>query len=350
MSRFLLPRLGALAPYTPGEQPQNGKYIKLNTNECPYPPSAKAVEAANGEAARLNLYSDPTAAAVGQALANTFGVGPQNIFAGNGSDEILAFCFFGLCPTGAAFADITYGFYPVWAGLYGLPVQVVPLRPGFALAPEDYFGLGKTIFIANPNAPTGLALTRAQVESILRANPGSLVVVDEAYVDFGAESCVSLVPKYDNLMVVGTFSKSRALAGGRFGYAVACQALVEDLNRIKFSFNPYNVNRVTLAAAKAALEDVEYFESCRANIMQTRAWLQTRLAALGFESTQSLANFVFARHPGFLGQRLYEALKEQGILVRWFDKPAIQNYLRITIGTKAEAEALAAALARLVGA
>lgn len=350
MSRFLDKRFWALEPYVPGEQPQTGQAIKLNTNESPYSPAPGVAAAVAGEAAWLNLYPDPEAKTLKAALAETLGVEPGQVFLGNGSDEILAFIFQALCPAGVAFADITYGFYRVYAALYGLDAKVVPLREDFTLAPQDYTGLedGRTIVLANPNAPTGLGLPRAAIQGIISASPQSLVVVDEAYVDFGAESALPLLKQHDNLMVVGTFSKSRSLAGGRLGYAVASPALVEDLERIKFSFNPYNLNRMTMAAGLAALEDTAYFEDCRTRIMATRQQAKAALEQLGFECTASQANFLFARHPRHSAEALYTALKARGILVRWFNQSRICQWLRITIGTPAQIQALQAALAALV--
>lgn len=348
MSRFLDARFETLTPYTPGEQPRVQNLIKLNTNESPYPPSPLAVQAAQVQAQGLQLYSNPACTQAVVPLAACLGVQPQQVFVGNGSDEVLALCFAALCPQGAAFADITYGFYPVWAALCGLRQQIIPLRNDFTLAVADYAGLGKTIFIANPNAPTGLALTPEEIEEILRTNKDNLVVVDEAYVDFGAQSVVPLLQSYQNLMVVGTFSKSRQLAGGRFGYAVASPALIEDLNRIKFSFNPYNVNSMTLAAAAGALRDAEYFERCRQKVINTRARTLQALRRMGFEVTDSLANFVFVKHPKKQGKTLYEELRQKGVLVRHWDAPRISEYLRISIGTDAQMDALFAALEELL--
>ncbi|MDL2323633.1 histidinol-phosphate transaminase [Ruminococcaceae bacterium OttesenSCG-928-A16] len=348
MSRFLHPKFNTLAPYTPGEQPQNRAYIKLNTNECPYPPSPKAVRQAAAEAKQLNLYSDPTCASLKAAMAKYLGVQQSQVFLGNGSDEILAFCFMAFCQAGAAFADITYGFYPVYASLCGITPHIVPLRQNFTLAPEDYRQVGSTIFIANPNAPTGLALSLAELEKILQWNPENLVVVDEAYVDFGAQTALPLLQSYNNLLVVGTFSKSRAMAGARLGYAVGSPELIEDLGRIQYSFNPYNVNRMTQAAGVAALQDNAYFEECRAKIIATRAKTVDALEKMGFEGPQSLANFVFVRHQQASAQQLYHGLKEQGILVRWFNKPRIDEYLRITIGTGQEMDTLFEVLRQLL--
>jgi histidinol-phosphate aminotransferase len=336
MSRFFNRSLDRLVPYTPGEQPQDQQYVKLNTNESPYPPSPGVIAALNArEAADLRLYSDPEAKVLKAVLAERYSVEPANIFVGNGSDEALSFAFLAYAADGrgAAFADITYGFYPVFAELYHIPVRIVPLKEDFTLDPEDYYGLHRTIVIANPNAPTGLALSRAQVEGILQANPDCVVVLDEAYVDFGGESCVSLTGRYPNLLVVQTYSKSRSMAGARLGYAIGDAALIQDLETIKFSTNPYNVNRLTLKAGQAALEDTAYFDRTRAAIVDTRAWTKQQLEQRGFAVLDSRSNFLFASTDRKDGGTLYKELKKNGILVRHFDAPRIQNWLRITIGT-----------------
>jgi len=336
MSRFFNRSLDRLVPYTPGEQPQDQQYVKLNTNESPYPPSPGVIAALNArEAADLRLYSDPEAKVLKAVLAERYSVEPANIFVGNGSDEALNFAFLAYAADGrgAAFADITYGFYPVFAELYHIPVRIVPLKEDFTLDPEDYYGLHRTIVIANPNAPTGLALSRAQVEGILQANPDCVVVLDEAYVDFGGESCVSLTGRYPNLLVVQTYSKSRSMAGARLGYAIGDAALIQDLETIKFSTNPYNVNRLTLKAGQAALEDTAYFDRTRTAIVDTRAWTKQQLEQRGFAVLDSRSNFLFASTDRKDGKTLYKELKKNGILVRHFDAPRIRNWLRITIGT-----------------
>lgn len=348
MSRFLNSRLAALAPYAPGEQPQGRQFIKLNTNESPYPPAPGVAKAVYGEGALLHLYSDPTCRQVIEPLAAALDVQPNQVYVGNGSDEILAFLFAAFCDAGAAYADITYGFYPVYAQMWNLNALEIPLAEDFTLPIDALLNLNRTLFIANPNAPTGIAFSRAEIEQILTMNQSSLVVVDEAYIDFGAQTAVPLLKKYENLVVVGTFSKSRALAGGRLGYAVGRPSLIADLGRIKYSFNPYNVNRMTLAAGAAALEDVAYFEECRRKVMQTRLRTLQKLRAMGFEATESLANFVFVRHPAASGEELYHKLREEGILVRWFKKPRIDNHLRITIGTDAQMDALFAKMEKLL--
>ena len=275
MSTFFSGALKNLAPYTPGEQPQDQQYVKLNTNESPYPPSAGVITALNAkEASDLRLYSDPECKELKKALADYYKVEPENIYVGNGSDEALNFAFLSYATDGrgVAFADITYGFYPVFADLYHIPVQIVPLKSDFSIAPEDYYGLNKTIVIANPNAPTGMALSRDAIEGIVKANPDSVVVVDEAYVDFGAESCVELTKIYPNLLVVQTYSKSRSMAGARLGYAIGNAELIRDLETVKFSTNPYNVNRLTLRAGVQAIAEQDYYtENCK-KIMDTRVY------------------------------------------------------------------------------
>ena len=336
MSTFFSSQLKNLAPYTPGEQPQDQQYVKLNTNESPYPPSAGVIAALNDkEATDLRLYSDPECKELKKALAGYYGVEPENVYVGNGSDEALNFAFLSYATDGrgVAFADITYGFYPVFADLYHIPVQIVPLKPDFSIDPKDYYGLNKTIVIANPNAPTGLALSRDEMEGIIKANPDSVVVVDEAYVDFGAESCVELTKTYPNLLVVQTYSKSRSMAGARLGYAIGNADLIRDLETVKFSTNPYNVNRLTLRAGVQAIAEQDYYtENCK-KIMATRAYTKEKLEALGFTVLDSRSNFLFAMKPGTDGGAIYRGLKERGVLVRHFDKDPIRDYNRITIGT-----------------
>lgn len=350
MSRYLTPTLAAIQPYTPGEQPQDQQYIKLNTNESPYPPSPKVVEAVSAaEVEHLRLYSDPACAQLLQAVAVHYGLKPAQVMAGNGSDENLFFALRAFCDEERplAYADVTYGCYAVWCDLLHIPSHIIPLEADFSLDPKKYHGLGETIVIANPNAPTGLALAPAAIEGILRANPDNVVIVDEAYVDFGAESCVPLIDRYDNLLVVQTYSKSRQLAGARLGLAMGSEALIADLNRVKFSLNPYNINRLTLAAGRAAIEDTAYFEATRQKIIDTRAWTAARLTELGFALTDSRANFLFARTARMEGGALYRALKAKGILVRHFDAPRIADYLRITIGTPQQMAALVAAIQQI---
>ena len=347
MSRYLTPTLAGLSPYTPGEQPQDQQYIKLNTNESPYPPSPAVVAAVNAaEVEKLRLYSDPACAQLLAAAAEYHGLSPDEIMPGNGSDENLFFALRAFCDEQhpLAYADVTYGCYSVWCNLMHIPSHILPLEADFSIDPTKYYGLNETIVIANPNAPTGLALPRSAIEGILMSNPNNVVIVDEAYVDFGGESCVPLIHQYDNLLVVQTFSKSRQLAGARLGLAMGNAALIADLNRVKFSLNPYNINRLTLKAGEAALKDTAYFDATRQKIMDTRAWTAKELANRGFSLTDSRSNFLFAWTDRMEGGALYRALKEKGILVRHFDSPRIADYLRITIGTQAQMEALIKAL------
>ena len=351
MSRFLSPTLSAVTPYTPGEQPQDQQYIKLNTNESPYLPSPAVVAAVSeAEVEKLRLYSDPACADLLRAAAAHFGLQPDQIMPGNGSDENLFFALRAFCDENhpLAFADITYGCYGVWCSLLHIPTHIIPLKEDFTLDPADYYGLHQTIVIANPNAPTGLYLPREAIEGILQANPDNVVIVDEAYVDFGGESCVPLIDKYDNLLVVQTFSKSRQLAGARLGLAMGSAALIADLNRVKFSLNPYNINRLTLKAGQAALEDTAYFDKTRAAIMDTRTWTVQQLAARGFAVLDSRANFVFAGTERINGGELYKKLKKNGILVRHFNAPRIENWLRITIGTPEQMQALMDAVDKIL--
>lgn len=351
MSRFLSSEAKRLDPYTPGEQPRDQQYIKLNTNESPFPPSPRVLEAlSRAEAEKLYLYSDPTCAALNAAIARRCGLKPENVISGNGSDEILAFAFRAFCGEGrpAAFADITYGFYEAQAALFGLEARRVPLREDFSLNVEDYLDFPGTVFLANPNAPTGMAVPVDRIRRLLERNPDRVVVVDEAYVDFGAESCVPLVREYENLLVTQTMSKSRSLAGGRIGFALGDPELIADLNRVKYSFNPYNVNRLSLLAGAAAVEDEGYFRSCCRAVQENRAWTVEALEERGFTVLPSCANFIFAKSDRLPGGELYRRLKERGILIRWFDKDRIRDYCRITIGSRRQMEALVEGIDRLL--
>jgi len=338
MSRFLNSKYTELEVYTPGEQPRDMKYIKLNTNESPYPPSPAVLAAVNANQAELlRLYSDPECKNLKNSIAKLYGVNPENIYLSNGSDDILNFAFMAFTEGGkAAFPEISYGFYKVFAQLYGIECRKIPLREDFSIDPEDYCGLGSFIVIANPNAPTGRTISLEDIEKILRTNPDNVVVIDEAYVDFGGQSCYPLIKKYKNLLVVQTFSKSRSMAGARLGFAFADEELIADLKRIKFSTNPYNVNRLTLAAGEAAINENDYYmENCR-RIMATRDRTTAELEKLGFTVIPSKANFIFAKSDKIGGQELYEELKKRGILIRHFSDPKIADYNRITIGTDDE--------------
>lgn len=336
MSRFFSDKFDALTPYTPGEQPADRQFVKLNTNESPYPPSEKARAYAAAAAENLQLYSSIECTALKRQLSGMYGVGEDCILFTNGSDEALNFAFMAFCDSDhpAVFPDITYGFYPVFAALNGVPYEEIPLAEDFTVRVEDYCGVNKTIFLANPNAPTGIALPLEDIERVVRTNPDSVVIIDEAYVDFGADSAVSLIDRYDNLIVTQTFSKSRSLAGGRLGMAIGDASLIRDLNTIKFSTNPYNVNTLTQAAGLGALEDDEYFMTNCVKIMFNRSYLTQSLEELGFDVLPSSANFVFARHPDIDGGALYRQLKERGVLIRHFTLDRIRDWNRITVGTR----------------
>ena len=339
MSRFLAPQFQKLEAYTPGEQPRDMQYIKLNTNESPYPPAPSVVAAMTaGEVELLRLYSDPTAKNLKEKLAGLYGVTPENVFVSNGSDEVLNFAFMAFGSKGVVFPEISYGFYAVYADLYALEAEKIPLKPDFSIAYRDYCRKNKMVVIANPNAPTGMRIPVSEIEEILKTNPDSLVLIDEAYVDFGGESCLPLIGKYDNLLVTRTFSKSRCLAGGRLGYAFASSAIIADLEKIKYSTNPYNINRLTLLLGEKTVEAEEYYQEKCAEIIQTRAWTAKQLEALGFTVLPSCTNFLFAKTDKMDGGELYNALKQQGILVRHFSDPKIAQFNRITIGTKQQME------------
>ncbi|MBE6586883.1 MAG: histidinol-phosphate transaminase [Ruminococcaceae bacterium] len=351
MSRFFSEKYKSLVPYTPGEQPKDMKYVKLNTNESPFPPSKKAVEYAAAEAGKYQLYSDPECTDLVAIASRHFGVCKDCILFTNGSDEILNFAFMAFCDCDrpAYFPNITYGFYSVFAEINNVPYVEIPLLEDFTIDINDYKGIKGAIFIANPNAPTGIALTLSQIEEIIVSNPESVVVIDEAYVDFGAESAVPLTKKYDNLLVTQTFSKSRSMAGARLGFGIASKALIQDLNTIKYSTNPYNVNRATMAAGVGSLEDEDYtVENCK-KIIATRERTANELKALGFEMTKSMANFIFARHREIDGEKLYLELKARGILVRHFSKPDLCQYNRITVGTDGQMDTLISAIKEILG-
>ena len=380
MSRFLSKASESLLPYTPGEQPQGRKFIKLNTNECPYPPSPKVAEAilagdeeiAAGcgtagaadmaeqaekaarvmppELANLRLYSDPEERVLIEAIADHYGVGTNQVIAGNGSDEILGFAFRAFCDQNAPlqFADLTYGFYPALCGLYGIPFKAVPLEEDFTLNIEPYKNCGNNVIIANPNAPTGMSLPLSAIEEVAASNPDRVVMVDEAYVDFGGESCVSLLPKYENLVIIQTFSKSRSLAGARVGFAIANPELIADMNRIKYSFNPYNVNRLSILAGAAAMRDWDYTKECTGRICKTREKTTEALRALGFTVLDSKTNFIFAKSGDMPGKVYFDGLREAGILVRRWDSERIKDYVRISIGSEEEMETFVEETKKLV--
>ena len=344
MSRLINKKYAGLEAYTPGEQPTDMKYIKLNTNESPFPPSDGVLRAIDGEAVSLlNLYPDPVCKNLKKRLAELYSVEEENIFVSNGSDDILNFSFMAFCNATdhpVKFPQISYGFYRVYAELHGVRYKEIPLKDDFSICVEDYLGNDSNVVIANPNAPTGLALSLNEIERIVSSNPDRLVLIDEAYVDFGAESCSGLIKKYDNLLVVQTYSKSRSMAGARLGFALGNQELIADLEKIKFSTNPYNINRLTLLAGEAAVVDHSYYmDNCK-TIAQTRTYTQDKLKALGFQCTDSKANFIFAKSEKIGGEELYLALKKKGILVRHFSNPLICDYNRITVGTKEQMDCL----------
>lgn len=334
MSTFLNPSIERMTAYVPGEQPRDKAYIKLNTNENPYPPAPSVIAAMNAaEIEDLRLYSDPTAKRLKEKLAALYGLTPENIYVGNGSDEVLYFLFLAYGQRGAAFPDISYGFYSVFADFCGIQATVIPLESDFTVDPQKYHGLNRFIVIANPNAPTGLSISLADIEGILRTNPDAVVAIDEAYVDFGGESAYPLMAKYENLIVVRTFSKSRSMAGARLGYALGPAALIADLEKIKYATNPYNVNRLTMRLGEATVDAESYYQAKCAAIIRTREETAKALKALGFAVLPSRTNFLFAKSDKIGGGELYRKLKDRGILVRHFSNPRICDYVRITVGT-----------------
>lgn len=350
MSIFLNKRLGAIEAYTPGEQPLDKKYIKLNTNESPFPPSPKVIEAINREEIeKLRLYCDPECKKLKEAVSNLYNVEAENVYLSNGSDDILNFAFMAYGDKGAAYADITYGFYSVFAELYGVDSQVIPLKEDFSLDVDAFCGLNKLIVIANPNAPTGMEISLKEIEKILISNPDGVVLIDEAYVDFGGTSCVELTKKYKNLLCVGTFSKSRSLAGARLGFAIADSELIADLDLIKYSTNPYNINRLTqIAGENAILENSYYVDNCK-TIINNREYTVNKLKELGFDVLPSKANFVFAKCDKISGEALYKSLKDKGVLIRHFSKERIKNYIRITIGSLEEMQIFISKVTEILG-
>lgn len=354
MSRFISERFSSIAPYVPGEQPQDKQYVKLNTNESPFPPSPKVVEAlSKEEALKLNLYSDPTVKAFAEAVVSYYNrrliaagregkLTCDNVLPVNGSDEALAFIFraFTDANRGMACPEIGYGCYPVFCGIEGTRFKAVAMKDGFKVDVNGFRGVKDNITIANPNAQTGLYVSLFDIETLLSENCDRLVVIDEAYCDFGGESAVSLLDSYDNLIVVQTLSKSRQLAGARIGFALASKEIIEDLNKIKYSFNPYNVNRLSTIAGIKAMEDEEYFEKTRKQIIINREKTKEVLRGMGFEVTDSLANFVLASRNDIGGKELYLALKSKGVLVRFLSDEKLKNSIRITIGSQEQMELL----------
>ena len=342
MSRFFSEKYLDLEPYVPGEQPRDQQYVKLNTNENPYPPHPAVAKAVEEASKKLYLYSDTECVELRKALAKRLDVSTDELLMTNGSDEILNFAFMAFCDkhTPAYFADITYGFYPVFAAINRVPYETIPLKENLTIDITDYYQKAGTIFIANPNAPTAIALRAKEIEEILKRNLYNVVVVDEAYVDFGAESCVPLIRKYDNLLVTQTFSKSRSMAGARLGMGIGNPDLIRDLNTVKYSTNPYNVNMLTSAAGVASLKHDEYNRENSLKIMDTRDQYGRILRGMGFEMTESQTNFFFARHPAISGEDLYLELKKRGVLIRHFNVERIKDYNRITIGTPEQMDRL----------
>lgn len=336
MSKFFSSKYSSLLPYVPGEQPKEMKYVKLNTNESPFPPSKKAQKFAKKECKKLNLYPDPDCKELTSTLAKELGVKSENVLLTNGSDEILNFAFMAYCDKDnpAIFPDISYGFYKVFADINNIPYEEIPLKEDFSIDINDYIDKKGMVVIANPNAPTGINLSLKDIEKLLVSNKDRVVVIDEAYVDFGGNSAITLLNKYDNLLVTQTFSKSRSMAGARLGYGVASKEIIADLNAIKYSLNPYNINKMTACAGLGSLADRDYFiKNCK-EIIVNREWTTEQLKDLGFTVLESKTNFVFAKHDKISGEELYKRLKLLGVLVRHFDKDRIKEYNRITIGNK----------------
>lgn len=333
MSRFFSSKFDQLTPYTPGEQPRDMQYIKLNTNESPFPPEQSIIDAMARAAARANLYNDPECTQLREKAAALYGVGKDNVTCTNGSDEILYLAFNAFFDE-VAFPDITYGFYKVYADVLGIKADIKPLNDDFTINVEDYIGIGKGIVLANPNAQTGIALPKKDIERIIASNPDNVVIIDEAYIDFGGESCVDLIGKYPNLLVTQTFSKSRCLAGARIGFGIGDLGLIGDINTLRYSMNPYNVNTATQWAAAAAIDDnAIYMDHCEV-VKANRAYTTEKLEALGFDVLPSSSNFIFAKSDKLDGGYIYEELKKRGVLVRHFTDERMKDHIRVTIGTK----------------
>lgn len=349
--KFWSRRILDIEPYVPGEQPKDRRYVKLNTNENPYPPSPKVMTAIkNADLSELRLYPDPDCEGLRKALAELHGLSGDEVFVGNGSDEVLAFSYLAFMDdrTPAVFPDITYSFYPVYGRFFGNHCRIVPVREDFTIPLPELMHNDGTVLLTNPNAPTGIGIPRSEVRRVLEGNPDHVVIVDEAYVDFGCESAVPLIPEYDNLLVIQTFSKSRSLAGMRIGFAFGQKHLIEALSAVKNSINSYTLDRLALIAAQAAVEDRKYLDdTCRA-IGKTREKTSGKLRDMGFTVLPSQANFIFASHDAVPAKEIFRKLREQGVLVRYFDKPRIDNFLRITIGTDEEMETLVEALQKIL--
>lgn len=352
MSKFWSPLTASLVPYVPGEQPKDKTYIKLNTNENPYPPSPKVIDAIKGAAnADLRLYPDPTCEGLVKAAASYYGLRAEQVFAGNGSDEILAFAFAAFFDPAKTvlFPDITYSFYKVYAKLYGLQTELIALDEQFNVQVEAFHSDNGGIIIPNPNAPTAQLLSLDDIRTLLASNSDQVVIIDEAYIDFGGQSAVELIHDYPNLLVVQTLSKSRSLAGLRVGFAFGSEELIDGLNRIKNSFNSYTMDRLALAGAIAALEDDAYFRDTTEKVIATRERVTEQVKELGFAATDSKANFVFISHKTIAAKDIFVQLRDKGVLVRYFDQPRINEYLRVSIGTDEEMDAFIRALQEIVG-
>jgi histidinol-phosphate aminotransferase len=351
MSKFWSPLTASLVPYVPGEQPKDKTYIKLNTNENPYPPSPQAIEAIQAAAnADLRLYPDPTCEALVKEAAAYYGLPSSQVFVGNGSDEILAFAFAAFFDPAKKllFPDITYSFYKVYAKLYGLQAELVPVNEQFQIEVDDFTAANGGVIIPNPNAPTAKLLPLSDIRKLLEANANQAVVIDEAYIDFGGETAISLIKDYPNLLVIQTLSKSRSLAGLRVGLAFGSEELIDGLNRIKNSFNSYTLDRLALAGAVAAIQDDAYFRETTAKVIATRERVTGEVERLGFKATESKANFMFITHPAMSAKSIFQQLRDKGVLVRYFDQPRIDEYLRVSIGTDEEMDAFIAALTDIV--
>lgn len=351
MSKYWSSMVRRTDPYVPGEQVEDPTVLKLNTNENPYPPSPKAIEAIRQEAeGKLQLYPSPTADELRETIGAYYQLEKEEVFVGNGSDEVLAFSFMAFFEPGEKilFPEVTYSFYPVYSKLFDIPFETVPMEEDFSLSVEKYFGAQGGVIIPNPNAPTSLYLEIEQIEKIVKNNPNKVVIIDEAYIDFASTSAATLVSKYENLLVVQTTSKSRSLAGLRVGYALGHRSLIDALIRIKDSMNSYTIDRLALAGAKAAFEDVAYFEQTTAQIISTREHVKSEMVRLGFDVLPSKANFIFVTHPNYFAEYLYDELKQAGVLVRYFNTELIENHLRITIGTEAEMERFISTLEKIM--
>ena len=352
MSRYWSDVVNTLTPYLPGEQPLLDKLVKLNTNESPYPPSPRVMEAISAISAdALRLYPDPESVALRQAIAARFGLQAEQVFVGNGSDEVIALAFMALLKHSLPlyFPDVSYSFYPVWSVMFDIAYRTIPLDQDFSIDPAAYPVKNGGIIIPNPNAPTGMLMSLDSIRALLQRSAESVVVIDEAYIDFGGESATQLIDEYDNLLVVQTLSKSRALAGLRVGFAMGSKTLIEALGRVKNSFNSYPLDIVAQRAALASIDDEDYFRNICERVISTRKILCSAMAELGFDVLPSGANFILASHPQYSARKLFSGLRDQGILVRYFDKPRIDNHLRITIGTDEDNEALLIALRALLG-